>query len=218
MRKKKWKKVLIWIASIIVVLGIGGLFAANYVMDKMLASLAGSLEEELLAELPTELPGEIDQSDASGDGDSAVSGDDTSATDPQGSGTGDSDQGGNSTPGQAQGTDNTPSASTEPNNSNNANDGYKAEVSVDKAKDVQEKITVAEKAKLATVFMKELSADDLKKLQELSSGGLSQEEKKEARDLILERLSPEQYDELIQIAKKYGLSQGKSYDEVSKEK
>jgi hypothetical protein len=59
--------------------------------------------------------------------------------------------------------------------------------------------------------------DDIKALQELASGGLGIEEKKEARTLILNRLTPEQYDELIQIAKKYGMSKGKSYEEVSKE-
>jgi hypothetical protein len=218
MRKKKWKKILIWIASIIVVLGIGGLFAANYVMDKMLASLAGSLEEELLAELPTEVPGGTGQPDDSGQNSSGAP-DDGNDTDNPGSQTDGSEQTGQNSnkPDQGQGSEGKPATPSQPDGGKDK-DGYKAEVSVDKAKDVQEKITVAEKAKLATVFMKELSADDLKKLQELSSGGLSQAEKKEARDLILERLSPEQYDELIEIAKKYGLSQGKSYDEVSKQK
>lgn len=217
MRKKKWKKVLIWIASIIVVLGIGGLFAANYVMDKMLASLAGSLEEELLAELPSAVPGGTGQPDDSSQNSNGAPGDGND-TDYQGSQTDGSEQSGeNSTkPDQGQGSEGEPVTPSQPDGGKD-NDGYKAEVSVDKAKDVQEKITVAEKAKLATVFMKELSADDLKKLQELSSGGLSIEEKKQARELILERLSPEQYDELIQIAKKYGLSQGRGYKEVSKE-
>jgi hypothetical protein len=217
MRKKKWKKVLIWIASIIVVLGIGGLFAANYVMDKMLASLAGSLEEELLAELPTEVPGGTGQPGDSGQNSSGAP-DDGNDADNQGSQTDGSEQTSENSnkPDQGEGSEGRPATPSQPDGGKDK-DGYKAEVSVDKAKDVQEKITVAEKAKLATVFMKELSADDLKKLQELSSGGLSQAEKKEARDLILERLSPEQYDELIEIAKKYGLSQGKNYEDVSKE-
>ncbi len=217
MRKKKWKKVLIWIASIIVVLGIGGLFAANYVMDKMLASLAGSLEEELLAELPTEVPGGTAQPGDSGQNSNGTpdDGDDTDNNGSQTDGSEQSEENSNK-PDQGQETEGEPATPSQPDGGKD-NDGYKAEVSVDKAKDVQEKITVAEKAKLATVFMKELSADDLKKLQELSSGGLSQAEKKEARDLILERLTPEQYDELIEIAKKYGLSQGKSYNEVSKD-
>jgi len=44
---KRWKKVLIWVVSILVLLGVGGLFAANYAADKMIASLAASLEAEL---------------------------------------------------------------------------------------------------------------------------------------------------------------------------
>ena len=38
---KKWKKVVIWIASILVVVAIGGAFAANYAIDKMLGSMSG---------------------------------------------------------------------------------------------------------------------------------------------------------------------------------
>lgn len=200
MRKKRWKKILIWTAAVIVVLGVGGLFAANYAMDRMIASLANSLEDELL-EVPV-----------------------TEATAPPSEG---SDETGNNTPG-TNGTNNTNTAE-QPTSENNGDDtkgtssesstkdGYTAEISTDKAKDVQEKITVGEKAQLASVFLKELSMEDIKALQELASGGLSLEEKKEARTLILERLSPEQYDELIQVAKKYGMSKGKSYEEVSKE-
>jgi len=71
---------------------------------------------------------------------------------------------------------------------------------------------------LASILLKQLSVDDIKLLQQLANGGLSIEDKKIARALILEKLKPEQYDELIQIAKKYGMSQGKSYKEVINEK
>ncbi|MDQ6420685.1 hypothetical protein RB620_14740 [Paenibacillus sp. LHD-117] len=216
-RKKKtktWKKILIWAASVIVVLGVAGLFAANYAMDKMIAQLSESLEDELLEDVVAEV-------------------------DPQPSGTGDtsSNEGGTDEPQQpAEGTpdsevnsetnDDGKATNQEPNNnttgeemasSNSGTNEYSAEISTDKAKDVQEKITVNEKAKLASVLLKELSVDDIKALQELAGGGLGIDEKKEARTLILEKLSPEQYDELIQIAKKYGMSQGKSYAEVSQE-
>lgn len=197
MRKKRWKKIVIWTVSIIFLLGIGGLFAANYAMDKMIASLADSLESDLIEDSLAEAP--VETSDPSGKDEPPVpetDNEDTATTD-------DTELG-----------KDTPAATKEPGGGTE----YSAEISVDKAKDVQEKITVSEKAKLATVFLKELNMDDIQALQGLAGGGLSKEEKKEARTLILEKLSPEQYDELIQIAKKYGMSQGKSYAEVSKEK
>ncbi|QNK58165.1 hypothetical protein [Paenibacillus sp. PAMC21692] len=203
-KMKTWKKVLIWAASIIVVLGVGGLFAANYAMDKMIAQLSASLEDELLEEVittPTDAP--------SGGGDGTV---DQPATTSEPGGEGSEEQA--ETDGSAGGQNNQSEVESKPSPTN----GYSAEISTDKAKDVQDKITVAEKAQLASVFLKQLSMDDIKALQELASGGLGIEEKKEARTLILDRLTPEQYDELIEIAKKYGMSQGRSYEEVSKDK
>lgn len=202
MRHNKWRKIIIWTASIVILLGIGGLFAANYVVDRLLASLSDSLGEELLADhshpdnsSPNTNPSPDNSSDnkqtLSDETEQTLNNDNVSETDGEG----------------------------QPSSADPGEEGkYNPEISTEKAKDVQENITVNEKAKLTAVFLKELSMDDLKALQELASGGLSQEEKKEARTLILEKLSPEQYDELIQIAKKYGLSQGKSYEEVSKEK
>lgn len=191
---KRWKKVLIWVASIIVVLGVGGLITANYVMDRMIASLANSLESELVVEVDN---GNVEPDKPNGE----EAPDQDNPSDTQGEG--DIDQ--------------NPDPTSQPTKQP-SKDGYTAEISTDKAKDVQDKITVGEKAQLAGVLLKQLSVDDMKLLQELASGGLNLEEKKQARSIILEKLTPEQYDELIQIAKKYGMSQGKSYEEVSKEK
>jgi hypothetical protein len=210
-KMKTWKKVLIWVASIIVVLGIGGLFAANYAMDRMIAQLSASLEDELLEEVitaPTEAP--------SGGGEGTVDQPATGETGGEGT-EGQAETGGNSG-GQSSQSGNGDQGQSEGGSQSGSTNGYSAEVSADKAKDVQDKITVAEKAQLASVFLKQLSMDDIKALQELAGGGLNLEEKKEARSLILDRLTPEQYDELIQIAKKYGMSQGRSYEEVSKDK
>lgn len=210
-KMKTWKKVLIWAASIIVVLGVGGLFAANYVMDRMIAQLSASLENELLEEVvsPTQAPSGGTENEP--------------ATDEQGSEDGTQDgqepsSDGKDGQGEQAGSSNGGSNSDKAGSSSGSTDGYTAEITPDKAKDVQEKITATEKAKLASVFLKQLSMDDIKALQDLAGGGLDKAEKKEARDLILEKLTPEQYDDLIQIAKKYGMSQGRSYAEVSKEK
>jgi len=193
---KRWKKVLIWVVAILVLLGIGGLFAANYAADKMIASLAASLE----ADLDTEEPIGTAEPDTSSNSNSE------SPTPSEGT---KKDPVDNSNKGNE---------ASKPSDDGKKDTGYKAEISVEKAKNVQESVTVSEKAKLASILLKQLSVDDIKLLQQLASGGLSIEDKKEARTLILQKLTPEQYDELIQIAKKYGMSQGKSYKEVIKEK
>jgi len=210
-KMKTWKKILIWAASIILVLGVGGLFAANYVMDKMIAQLSASLENELLEEAvsPTQAPsGGTDYEPAAGE-----QGSDEGAQDGE-------EQSSDSQNEQSEqaGSSNSGSNSNKADSGSGSTDGYTAEITPDKAQDVQEKITATEKAKLASVFLKQLSMDDIKALQDLAGGGLDKAEKKEARDLILEKLTPEQYDDLIQIAKKYGMSQGRSYAEVSQEK
>lgn len=206
MRKKKWKKILIWAASIVVILGVGGLFAANYAVDKLISTLAADLESDLLSEdvisNDTDVkPDEQADSPATEGKTDAATNTDTETVD--------SEQSGNTAGNDKSNTANDPDKSTE---------GYSGEVSIDKAKDLQEKITVSEKAQITSVFLKELSVSDIKELQGLASGGMSVEEKKKARSIILDKLSAEQYDELIQVAKKYGISQGKSYDEVVNEK
>lgn len=201
MRMKKWKKVLIWVASIVVVLGIGGLFAANYAVDKLISTLAADLENDLLVEdVLNETNNSEKPNDTGTEESESPDGEKTNGTD-------ETDKANNST-----------DKSTNKTDDDKETDEYSAEVSVDKAKDLQEKITVGEKAQVTGVLLKELSMSDIKELQALAKGGLNQEEKKKARSIILDKLSAEQYDELIQIAKKYGMSQGKSYQEVIKDK
>lgn len=211
MRKKKWKKILIWSGLVIVILGVGGLFAANYAVDKLISTLAADLENDLLN---LEAAGTDNQSDKQDQAENVVPS--TTPTDTEETTTvpdGEKDltekEDTNTT---------TDISSNEPEKPNNSTDSYNAEVSVDKAKNLQEKISVSEKAQVSSVLLKELSVSDIKEIQALASGGLSVEEKKQARSIILEKLSAEQYDELIQVAKKYGMSQGKSYEEVVKEK
>lgn len=94
---------------------------------------------------------------------------------------------------------------------------YSAEVSVDKAKAVEEKITLKEQTKVATTLAKRLTAGEINQIIQFMQGGMSVSEKRQAKDIILGRLSAEEYNDLIQIAAKYGLSQGKSYEESLKE-
>lgn len=70
---------------------------------------------------------------------------------------------------------------------------------------------------VASIFMKRFTTKELDAFRKLASGGLTVEEKKEAKEIVMEKLTEEEYDELIQIAAKLGLSQGKKYEESKKE-
>lgn len=94
---------------------------------------------------------------------------------------------------------------------------YNPSISQERADEIAESVTIQEKAKVFRVVMKNLSTSDISRLRELAAGGLTSEEKQEARALMLERLSEDEYNELIAIAHKYGVSQGKTYEEVKKE-
>lgn len=94
---------------------------------------------------------------------------------------------------------------------------YSAEVSPEKAKNVEQSITTKEKTQVMTVLINKLSASELQLFVKMATNGLSVEEKKEAKKIILKKLTEEEYDQLISIAAKYGLSQGKSYKDSVKE-
>lgn len=100
-----------------------------------------------------------------------------------------------------------------------AKDGldYQAQITTDKAKAVEDSISLKEKATVTSVLLKKLSASDLQLFAKMASNGLSVEEKKDAKEIILKKLSEDEYNQLIQIAAKYGLSQGKSYQDSKKE-
>jgi len=210
---KRWKKVIIWAGSIIIVLGVGGLFAANYAADRLIASLAASLEAEIL----------LDEAHDTGIKNPTASGAtlfvpiSSMSTSPASASSAPASSASTSSASNQPVGENTIEDSGKINNNALGTD-YNAEISVEKAKEVQENVTLGEKAKLTSIFLKQLSMEDIKELQKLASGGLTIEDKKKARSLILEKLSPEQYDELIEIAKKYGMSQGRAYEEVIKEK
>ncbi|NQX59460.1 hypothetical protein [Paenibacillus qinlingensis] len=89
--------------------------------------------------------------------------------------------------------------------------GYEAQITTEKAKEVQDVITLKEKASVTSVLLKKLSASDLQLFAKMAGNGLSVDEKKKAKDIILQKLSEDEYNQLIGIAAKYGLSQGKKY-------
>lgn len=232
MFKKRWKKVLAWSLSVVIVLAIGGLFAANYAIDKLMTSMAEGLDlesnnasdgEAVLQATPTSttVPTDAAVSDISTNEntDSIVDAPAESVitqTEPQAaeearqsaeenSSKNNGEQPSKATP--------DPTNSPAPKDDNNLK-GYSAQVSADKAKHIQDNVTVKEKADVASIVMGQLSMADIKRLQELASGGLTIEEKREARSIILGKVSEDQYNELSQIAKKYGVSEGKTQAQV----
>jgi hypothetical protein len=230
MFNKRWKKVLAWSLSVIIVLAIGGLFAANYAVDKLMTSMAGGLDlesenissnEGIIVE-PTIAPAETAKPIE------AITNPVSDPTTPAATTSPEStpaSETASSQPAKAQKTAensasiDSPSAETQSSSSPSPNKnsdvgGYSAQVSADKAKKIQENVTVKEKADVASIVMGQLSMSDIKRLQELASGGLTIDEKREARSIILGKVSDEQYNELSQIAKKYGVSEGKTKDQV----
>lgn len=94
---------------------------------------------------------------------------------------------------------------------------YTGEVTPEKVEKAEEVITFREKTKVTAVLLKSLSASDIKMFMDMSDSHVSTEEKKAAKKVFLEKMSEEEYDELIAIAAKLGLSQGKSYADSLKE-
>lgn len=229
--KRSKKKLFIWLGSIlgalILIIGVGGYFAINYAADKVLDSMIGETLEPTNLPSNTPSPSLPEEPSPSASADAEGSGGaseplaspeptDVSPSKPESSPS--------KTPGQAEESksNNTssplpPSKTAKPSPSPSPSPSYQAEITTEKAENVKENISFAEKTKVLTVMLKRLNADDIKTLQQLASGGLTIEKKKEAKALILEKLTEEEYDDLIKIAKKYGLSQGTSYEESQKQ-
>ncbi|MEK4060369.1 MULTISPECIES: hypothetical protein [Paenibacillus] len=240
MFNKRWKKVLAWSLSVILVLAIGGLFAANYAVDKLMTSMAGGLDLESDNALDSQTVVEETPEVTTAPTAAATTGQTAAATPDITTNVNTSNDDApvetvlpkhtanvveeTERPATTESTSKnsgkkTGPVTTKPTSSpavveNNNLDGYSAQVSADKAKDIQENVTIKEKADVASIVMSQLSVSDIKRLQELASGGLTIEEKREARSIILGKVSEDQYNELSQIAKKYGVSEGKTQEQV----
>ncbi|WP_151736554.1 hypothetical protein [Paenibacillus tengchongensis] len=231
---QRWKKVLIWVASIIVVLGVGGLFAANYAVDKLMNSMATSFEDESVIDETTssevteppmataENSEEPSQTVTPTETTGINNTEETVTSPPEtpspvtSSPTKQVTDKPASTTATNSGADNNNATNKPTGNEEKGNttDGYTAQVSTEKAKEIQENVTVKDKANVTSIVLGELSLSDIKRLQELASGGLTLDEKREARQIILGKVSEDQYNELSQIAKKYGVSRGLSHDQI----
>jgi hypothetical protein len=195
------------------------LFAVNYAIDKALDAMVAGLEQELEQKLGAELQSlqhEVTNPTVGSEliKDSVVPSTSNNRADNSGTKSDNSgDMSNNSGPVNAM----ADTASNTPNSVGIKNEGpieYSAEISLEKAALVKEKITVNEKATVLKILASKLGASELRQLQDMASGGLTIEEKRQIRKLLLDKLTPAEYDQLISIAKKYGLSQGRTYSEV----
>lgn len=93
---------------------------------------------------------------------------------------------------------------------------YTPQVTVDKAKVVEESISLKEKAEVSSIILKKLSPAEIQTFLKMAGNGLSVEEKKKAKEVMLKKLTEDEYNQLVKIAAKYGLSQGKDYQHAKK--
>ncbi|WP_019908913.1 hypothetical protein [Paenibacillus sp. HW567] len=229
MFNKRWKRILAWSLSVVLVLVIGGLFAANYVVDRLMSSMADGLNVETEETINTDqVAGTVSTTAPAPTASNNLNASTESATpvatqevvsksqEPAANEKTPKDQVKQDTPVTAQPkTKQTTQPASTPSPTKETNlDGYSSQVSTDKAKHIQDNVTVKDKADVVSIVLGQLSVSDIKRLQELASGGLTVEEKREARSIILGKVSDEQYNQLSQIAKKYGVSEGKTHDQV----
>jgi cytoskeletal protein RodZ len=185
MRKKRLKKILIWVGSLTIVFIVVGLFAANYAINRVLDSFS-SVTNEMEKQLE-QTPTVSDSSHIS------------PSTTPVPSTASSNNQISESSQPVIK-----PEVTVSPTNTQT----YVSDISAEKAKVAKDDITLKEKSEVMSVLLKKLSAEDINYIVNLSSGGLTDAEKGEAKKVIVNKLSEEEYNQLIEIAAKYGLSQG----------
>jgi hypothetical protein len=123
-----------------------------------------------------------------------------------------------STTGQTSGAAPTAStSSTPPTATAPSEPKYDGNISPEKAKQAEDSISVSEKAKLTAILLKKLSPSDISLFMKMAGDGMTIEEKKEAKKVFLQKLTEDEYNDLIAIAAKYGLSEGRGYQETSKD-
>ncbi|MFD1772537.1 hypothetical protein [Paenibacillus rhizophilus] len=206
MFKKRWTKILAWTLSVIIILGIGGAFAANYAVNKLMNSMADGLATETggIAEP------QVSAAPASPTSSAVPQVTDSTITQPVN--TAANSNANNNTDTQPVKEQNKPSSSPAANSDSITE--YTPQITTEKAKKIQENVSVKDKADVVSIVLGELSISDIKRLQTLAQGGLTVDEKKEARALVMGKVSEQQYNELVQIAKKYGVSEGKSRSQI----
>jgi hypothetical protein len=188
--KKKWiKRIAVIIASLLIIFIVAVYFVMDYATNKILRAIS---VDDLIPNqheiiLPSQTP------------DATVT---PSLSPNPGTPTPD-----NTSPSKTQETTKAASPSSTP---------YVASISIDKAKNAKKNISFNDQTKISLILLNKLSSSDISLFSKMTSGGLTIPEKIEAKKIILQKLTEEEYSELIQIAAKLGLSQGESYQESIK--
>lgn len=206
-RKKRWLRGVVIAASIILVLAVGSLWAADSAVIYLLRNLTAETAPESpmpilepssappdIADKPTpskeafvpteEAPETMGATVAPTEGSASI-------------------QGGGAV------------STTGPERSDEAvsNGGH---ISQELAEVVPEKVSLKEKTTVASVLLSKFSAKELQQFASIAKDGITVEEKEQFRGLFLDRLSEKEYNQLIAIAAKYGLSEGRDYQESRK--
>lgn len=198
---RKLLKVIIRCIGIVLIIGICGLFLANYAVVKVLDILSSesevtatvSVQEDVVATAETNIITEQDHAAAQ----KVIK-----------------DQ----EPKKVQPSESTKDSKNDSTNSTKDNTSRPTgAITKQKVEQVQESLTAADKAKIITIMTQSLNRANSQELWEMAKGGLSLEEKQEAKEVLLVMLSPEDYNELSSLAQKYGISKGKTYDEAQLE-
>lgn len=79
----------------------------------------------------------------------------------------------------------------------------KQEVTVEKMNEVKDKVTVQDKVAAAAMVMGKLSSSEINKLKGMLSGGLTKEEKEEAKKIAFSNFSNEEIKQIKEMYSKY---------------
>ncbi len=195
---KKYVKIVITTLVVsLVLLGISGYLAINWIAEYALSQLAGA---PTLAETKN-------KNDSSGNAN-------TDRTSPQSSENEQQELSTTEENGQ-QSSNNEANTQTDEQRAS-SEDTYDPRISPKKIEQAKETLSFGEKAKITSVLLSKLSASEMNLFVKMATDGVSREEKKEAKKIILLKLTEQEYDELIVLAKKLGLSQGQSYQDSLK--
>ena len=207
MKRRKRLKQIIWCLGIVLVIGIGGLFIADYTVLKLMDVITSESEEiqrvpDPLQEDPLPLK-DLDEPVASQDNQPVMESE-------------------NDSPEQQTGVTQendkvkVPEDNHDKGQVNNVSQPT-GTVTDQQVNQVKESLTAGDKTNIISIMASSLDRSSSEKLWNLAKGGLTVAEKQEAKELLLTTLSPDDYNKLSKMAKKYGISKGKTYDEAERE-
>ncbi|NLY43114.1 MAG: hypothetical protein GX066_03905 [Clostridiaceae bacterium] len=88
-------------------------------------------------------------------------------------------------------------------NNNNSTTDTKLIVDEKKIKEIEKKVSLADKTRALSILFKSLSSEDIRFLYQLAGGGITDEEKKQAMALLREKLTPDQKQAIKDLYAKY---------------